>query len=92
MKLLSFADAKRTIITFEAEDVDLNRDGDDFILVANGKITFQDTGALEELMHSDYLCQFTVSEGGTELMHGRYHVTFMALEEDMLAARISVGA
>ena len=91
MKTIAFADAKRPILTFEAGEVDLTRDGVDFVLQAHGSITFQDTPALEELMHSDYACLMTVSEGEQELMHGRYKVTFLAIEPDQLVARISVG-
>lgn len=91
MKLLRFADSKRTILLFQASEVELARDGVEFLIQASGEITFQDTPALEELMHSNYACQFTVSEGETELLHGRYHVTFLTLEPDQLVARISVG-
>ena len=91
MKLLRFADSKRAILTFEAGDVELARDADSFLLQAQGSITHQDTPALEELMHGNHTCLFSVTDGDAELMNGRYHVTFLTLEPDQLVVRISVG-
>lgn len=91
MKTLSFSDSKRPILTFEAEQADFARDGDAFVVQAGGAVTFQDTPALEEIMHGERPCLLCVTEGGEELLNGRFHTTFLVLEEDALAVRITVG-
>lgn len=91
MKVISFADAKRTILTFEAEHAEFAQDGDAFIITANGEITFQDMGAWEDLHHNGHSCLLSVKEGETTLLHSRYYATFMALEPELMVVRIRVG-
>ena len=91
MKILSFSDSKRPILTFEAEHTEFARDGDAFVIQAGGAVTFQDTPALEEIMHGQRECQFHVTESGEELLQGRFYPTFLMLEEDALAVRLTVG-
>lgn len=92
MKLLTLADSKRPILSFEAQDVSYSHDGaSDIIIQASGSILFQDTPALEELLHSDYACLFSVTEGEETLLQGRYKITIINLEQGELVARITVG-
>lgn len=92
MKTLYFADSKRPILTFEAEHVDIAQDADGLIVQANGCITEQDSEALQEAMHSNYACLFTVKEAGEELLHGRFQVVFLNVEPEQMAARITPEA
>lgn len=91
MKTICFADTKRPILTFVTSEVELGRDGDAILLQAGGEITFQDMPALEELMYVKDDCLLSVHDGEKEMLHGRFHVTFLVLEPDQLVARISVG-
>lgn len=90
MKLLSFSDSKRPILTFEAENTEFSQDGDAYVIQASGAITFQDTPALEDMIHNNHHCLLRVSEGGQELLNGRYHSTFLVLEEEMLVVRLTM--
>jgi hypothetical protein len=91
MKTITFSDTKRPILTFAAEHTELAADGDAFVIQASGEITFQDTPALEDLMHNNHACLLRVEEDATELMSGRFHATFLVLEQEMLVVRITVG-
>lgn len=90
MKTIRFAHSKRPFLTFDAEEMSTVKDGSEFVIQAGGRITFQDTPALEEHMHSPYPCLLTVQEAEEELLHGQYHVTFLCVEETELAIRIAV--
>jgi hypothetical protein len=91
MKIISFSDSKRPILTFEAEHTEFSQDGLAFLIQANGSITFQDTPALEDLTHSNHSCLIRVSENDETLLDGRFHTDFMTLETEMLVVRITVG-
>lgn len=91
MKTLAFSTGKLPILTFEAEHAEFARDGDAFIVQAGGGITFQDTPLLEEFLHGERECRLHVTEGDEELLQGRFHTTFLVLETDSLAVRLTVG-
>lgn len=91
MKTIAFSDSKRPILTFEAENTEFSQDGDAYVIQANGTITFQDTAALEDLMHNNHPCLLRVTEGDAELLNGRFYATFLVLEEEMLVVRITIG-
>lgn len=91
MKTLSFSDSKRPILTFEAEHTEFAADGEAYVIQAGGAITFQDTPALEDLIHNRHPCLLRVEEDGQELLSGRFHTDFMALEQEMLVVRLTVG-
>ena len=91
MKTLSFSDNKRPILTFEAEHAEFARDGDAFLIQAGGAVTFQDTPVLEEILHGERACLLSVTEGDEVLMQGRFTTTFLLLEPDTLAVRLTVG-
>lgn len=91
MKTISFSDSKRPILTFEAEHTEFAPDGDAYVIQAGGNITFQDTPALEDLMHNHHHCLLRVEENETELLSGRFHADFIALEQEMLVVRLTIG-
>lgn len=91
MKTLSFSTNKQPILTFVAEQVELARDGEAFIIQAGGEVTFQETPLLEEIFHGERECQLRVTEGEEELLQGRFHTTFLVLEHNTLAVRIAVS-
>lgn len=91
MKTLTFSTSKLPILTFVAEHAEFARDGNAFIIQAGGEVTFQDTPLLEEFLHGERDCQLRVSEGDEELLQGRFHTTFLVLETDSLAVRLTVG-
>lgn len=91
MKTLNFSDNKRPILTFEAEHTEFARDGEGFVIQAGGAVTFQDTPVLEEILHGERACLLSVTEDGEVLMQGRFVTTFLMLEPDTLAVRLTVG-
>lgn len=92
MKTLHFFESKRPILTFEAEDVSYAPDGEEYLITANGEITFQDTPAIEELLHGVREgCFLQVSEGSETLLDSRVKTTFLVLEPEQLVLRISIA-
>lgn len=65
------------------------QDGGEFLVTAEGAITFQDTAAIEELMHGKDSCLLHIREGEQVLLDGRFNVTFIVLEPEQLVVRIS---
>lgn len=89
MRTITFGNHKRSFLTFEAEEVDFRPDGEDFLISAQGRITFQDAPAMEEIMaQGRYTCLILVQENDEELLHDRYRVTFLVLEAEHFVARI----
>lgn len=91
MKTITFSDSKRPILTFVAEHTEFAADGDAYVIQAGGEITFQDMPAYEDLVHNGHSCLLRVEEDGQELLSGRFHADFMALEPEMMVVRITVG-
>lgn len=91
MRIISFSDAKRPILTFKAEETELTPDGEAYLIQASGIVTFQDNAVLEEILHGARSCLIHVEENSETLLEGRFETTFLVLEEEQLVVRLVIG-
>lgn len=84
MQRLTFFDSKRTILSFDVENLEFSRQEEGILLNASGRITSQDSAALEELSIQQHSCKVSLDKDGENVLNQQFFPSFLVLEENTL--------